>query len=247
VRELRCFAAVAALGLLSAPAFPAGPPPAAKAEAVDLAKVDRRIRKEPAYQGKAKYCLLAFGPEARARRWLVLDGAVVYFDRNGNLDLTDEEDRVAGPGAPFKPVDVPGGTGKARYRVSELSTLARKDGTVLTVAVSTPGKYRQFGDALLSDRPQTAPVLHFDGPLAMFLAPGERRRPLVPGARPGAVLNQLRASVGTLSSDTAGVFVDVEHDPGVPPGTHPGADVEFPVQGKGGRVTTIQVTLDKRC
>jgi hypothetical protein len=46
----------------------------ALANAADLSKVDRTIKKEPAYQGKPKYCLLVFGPEAKARVWLVLDG-----------------------------------------------------------------------------------------------------------------------------------------------------------------------------
>ena len=57
--------AVAFVGLLAATAT-AGP---------DLARIDRVIRKEPGYQTKApRYCLLAFGPEARTRVWLVLDG-----------------------------------------------------------------------------------------------------------------------------------------------------------------------------
>ena len=44
----------------------------ALASAADLSKLDRTIKKEPAYQGKPKYCLLAFGPEAKAKAWLVL-------------------------------------------------------------------------------------------------------------------------------------------------------------------------------
>ena len=43
--------------------------------AADLTKIDRSIRKEPPYHTMApKYCLLAFGPEAKYRIWLVLDG-----------------------------------------------------------------------------------------------------------------------------------------------------------------------------
>ena len=39
--------------------------------AVDLAKIDRTIRKEPAYQSKSpQYCLLVFGPKAETRVWL---------------------------------------------------------------------------------------------------------------------------------------------------------------------------------
>ena len=42
------------------------------------------------YQSKSpKYALLIFGPEARTRIWLVLDGTTLYVDRNGNGDLTD--------------------------------------------------------------------------------------------------------------------------------------------------------------
>src|SRR4051812_15053499 len=68
----------------------------AAAWAVDLAKIDRTILKEPAYQTKeVKYCLLVFGPEAKTRVWLVQDGGTLYVDRNGNGDLTDPGEKVA--------------------------------------------------------------------------------------------------------------------------------------------------------
>jgi hypothetical protein len=70
-----------------------GPLPAA-----DLAKIERTILKEPAYQTKApRYCLLVFGPDAGTRVWLVLDGDTLYVDRNGNGDLTDKNEKVALP------------------------------------------------------------------------------------------------------------------------------------------------------
>src|SRR5579871_5179529 len=80
---------------------------AVPAGAVDLAKIDRTIRKEPAYRSKApQYCLLVFGPEAKTRVWLVLDldsepweenaaGNSLYVDRNGSGDLTEPGNRVA--------------------------------------------------------------------------------------------------------------------------------------------------------
>jgi len=65
------------------------------AQGADLAKIERKIAKEPAYQTKTpKYCLLVFGPEAKTRVWLVQDGDVLYVDRNGNGDLTEEGKRV---------------------------------------------------------------------------------------------------------------------------------------------------------
>ncbi|MCI0456273.1 MAG: hypothetical protein L0Z62_04770 [Gemmataceae bacterium] len=74
---------------------------ASPAEAVDLTKIERRIAREPAYQSKApRYCLVVFGPEAKTRVWLVLDGDTLYVDRNGNGDLTEEGEKVALP--PFK-------------------------------------------------------------------------------------------------------------------------------------------------
>jgi hypothetical protein len=56
--------------------------------ATDLSKIDRTIAKEPVYKSKPRYCMLVFGPEAKTRVWLVLDGDVLYVDRNGNGDLT---------------------------------------------------------------------------------------------------------------------------------------------------------------
>jgi len=62
--------------------------PLARAE--DLAKIEREIDKEPAYQTKSpKYCLLVFGLDAKSRAWLVQDGDTLYVDRNGNGDLTE--------------------------------------------------------------------------------------------------------------------------------------------------------------
>jgi hypothetical protein len=66
------------------------------ATAADLSKMDRTIAKEPKYQSKPKYCLLVFGPEGKTRVWLVLDGDVLYVDRNGNGDLTEAEERISG-------------------------------------------------------------------------------------------------------------------------------------------------------
>src|SRR5207302_6716243 len=62
--------------------------------AADLAAINRTIAKEPAYKGQPKYCLLVFGPEAKARVWLVQDGDTLYVDRNGNGDLTEKGKQV---------------------------------------------------------------------------------------------------------------------------------------------------------
>lgn len=65
------------------------------AQATDLAKIERNIAKEPAYQTKTpKYCLLVFGLDAKTRVWLVQDGDTLYVDKSGNGDLTGDGKRV---------------------------------------------------------------------------------------------------------------------------------------------------------
>jgi hypothetical protein len=74
------------LGLLPFVALPV--------QASELAEVDRTIRKEPNYEGKPRYCLLVFGPDAQARVWLVRAGEWLYVDKNGNGDLTEPEESL---------------------------------------------------------------------------------------------------------------------------------------------------------
>jgi hypothetical protein len=38
--------------------------------------------------------LLVFGPEAKTKVWLVIDGDTLYVDRNGNGDITEKDERV---------------------------------------------------------------------------------------------------------------------------------------------------------
>ena len=63
---------------------------------VDLGSLDRTIVKEPKYEGTPSYCLLALGPQAKHKVWLVLDGKTLYVDRNGNGDLTEPEEKLTG-------------------------------------------------------------------------------------------------------------------------------------------------------
>ncbi len=69
---------------------------AADHPSLDLAKIERRIGKEPAYQGKPGYLLLVFGPEAKHKVWLVRDGETLYADRHATGDLSQPECRVTG-------------------------------------------------------------------------------------------------------------------------------------------------------
>ena len=81
---------------------------ATPARASDLTDIDRTILKEPAYQSKnPQYCLAVFGVKAEARVWVVLDGDVLYVDRNGNGDLTEAGERIDAETALHRPKERP--------------------------------------------------------------------------------------------------------------------------------------------
>jgi hypothetical protein len=291
---------------------------ASTAGAVDLSKIDRTIKKEPAYQSKPKYCLLVFGPEAKQRVWLVLDGDTLYVDKNGNGDLTEVGKRVKCP--EFTPSRHPfhersrsiavgnisaGGLthtdlqfSQTEYRrkvrpsgdiaaskVREWQDYLDKNWEELTEGIfysvsieldpacyerihwtadaptppmrldaayyessgAVPGQRvlhfawsDERGHLVFADSPQSAPVLHFGGPLTMRVLPADRHDQLRPG-EDGTV---------TLCLGTAGLgrgsFVTMCHNL-VPKDVHPTLEVSFPSRDPGGPLLTRKYTLTKRC
>src|SRR5262249_9481770 len=135
---------------------------AVTAAAADLIKIDRTIAKEPVYQNKPKYWLLVFGPDAKTRVWLVIDGDVLYVDRNGNADLTEKGKRMALMEPEGDITEPDRGTKHTAFRVKP-----QKDGGMV-VSMTTDGKYRQrSGHVTFADQSQAAPILHFNGPVSV--------------------------------------------------------------------------------
>jgi hypothetical protein len=173
--------------VLAFSAFLLNPVPA---ESADLSKIDRTIKKEPAYKGKPRYCLLVFGREAKTRVWVVIDGDTLYVDRSNNGDLTDARERVS---CTKKDMSRPyerswffvGGTGPYAHLAiaswalkpdlvrskDDAAFVQSKKGQELDrfcrVWVETNG-HGQYAGFLLADQPEKAPVIHFDGPLTML-------------------------------------------------------------------------------
>ena len=134
-------------------------------QTTDLTKIGRVIAKEPNYRGKPKYCLLVFGPEAKFRVWLVLDGDVLYVDRNGNGDLTETGERVlAGPRG-LKPGKI------GKYDLQQI--WRHKDGSCdMSLWLDGEKWYSRVGfdgpgSLRFADRAQDAPIIHFLGPLTL--------------------------------------------------------------------------------
>jgi len=70
---------------------------------VDYATIDRTLVKEPSYVAAPRYGLFVLDPAGKFACWAVFDRSapdaehydVLYFDRNGNRDLTEEDERFA--------------------------------------------------------------------------------------------------------------------------------------------------------
>jgi hypothetical protein len=268
---------------------------AVTASAADLAKVDRTIKKEPAYHSKPRYCLLVFGSEAKQRVWLVLDGDTLYVDKNGNGDLTEAGERIEAPA--FEPsthpaharersisvgdltvgglthtnltvsqteyrrkVDTSHGTGgnTAEEWQEYLDGIRKQvpDGIVYTVSINLdPQCYGLFGEAkgkhvlhfawidqqgqlTFADRQQTAPVIHFGGPLTLRATPNEKLHRGGPGDRVSLCL-------GTTGL-APGAFATMSYDL-VPPGVNPVVEAQFPPKEPGRKGVTVRYVLKERC
>jgi hypothetical protein len=150
----------------------------APAAAVDLAKIDRKIAKEPAYRSRnPTYCLLVFGMKAETRVWLVRDGDLLYVDRNGNGDLTEKGKRITakkdedGDGRKWGVGQIIDPKTKARY--DDLGIYLSKDYSYILVSGNAWGFKEVCSRATFvsfAKRPKDAPVIHFFGPLALRLS-----------------------------------------------------------------------------
>jgi hypothetical protein len=256
---------------------------AGPASAADLAKIDRKLVKEPAYASKPLYCLLVFGPQAKTRAWLVLDGDTLYIDRHADGDLTHPEDRLKvhrvtkdGPHLMssetkvFLDVIPPGKDdgqnaptlkGSTRYtRLWVSHAIPREKATPRTeedkeylerlrnhytmIFLRIDGKYNQMGWACFSERPDTAPILHFEGPLTLGFGRnfGPFKQPALPrGPDPGELMVCLETpglgQAATVTMDNHFAPADV----------HPVADIEFPGKQPGGKPIKTRVVLKDRC
>jgi hypothetical protein len=215
-----------------------------RASAFDLTTIDRRISKEPPYQGKPKYCLVVFGPKAEKRVWLVLDGDVLYVDRNGNGDLTEYGKRVERYKSPDP--EPPGAAKLLSFSVKNLTDTNGKaehlyvhfDGPRAglfwgSVGFQTVcgGYFGQPGVLQFANRAQDAPVVHFGGPLRLgFVKPPTFRSGPPSPDEPDRVLE---VNIGTQGLGK-GTFAYLLYAKRVPWNSQVTAEIEFPSRVPGG-------------
>src|SRR6266571_4144694 len=235
--------------------------PSVSLPAVDLRTIDRAILKEPAYRtGQPKFCLAVFGPKAETRVWMVLDGDRLFIDRNGNLDLTEAGENVKGEPSPkgHGEVQFNAGTITAKDGVlpnTRLEVLVVPELTFVYCRVEKQPWQRAVVDnegyLAFANKPQTAPVLHFQGPLTIDLRFDHKTGAPAPGGiartffkrHSGPEDLDIMVGVGTPGVG-AGSFVRFGHET-VAKDIRPVLEIDFP--SKDARMIHVKTTLDKRC
>lgn len=137
------------------------------ARAADLSAIKRVIVKEPAYQGKPRYCMLVFGPEANTRIWIVRDDRHLYVDRLGAGDLT-----AAGVKVDADPNRIANLANIGAANRKNLSLYTMGNHFRLTFGQRGGGNTQYVGIGLMErpvwgDKAENAPIIHFDGPMAL--------------------------------------------------------------------------------
>jgi hypothetical protein len=221
-----------------------------------LPKIDRSIKREPAYPFSPRYCLLVFGPEAKTRVWVaVLHEYAMYVDFNANGDLTDAGEAFdLRPGREAERRDglgvITSADGKEKHRVLFLE----EDKILIEIRKG----FDQYGPLAFASKPHAAPVHWFDGPLGFWVTEKDIEKGLRRGDRP----TEFRVSFGTRifdkdGSPLSGVCVVSDRSYpgekwqlpsiGFPKDAHPTVDIEFPGKEKAAKAIRRSYTFDKRC
>jgi hypothetical protein len=175
---------------------------------------------------------------------------LAYLDRNANRDLTDD-----GEGLEVKP----GNEEARRAKLGEIKPAAGKNAYRIVyldlerIWVQVRDGFVQYAPLSYADRPEDAPIFHFDGPLALMPNPEDIKHGLIRGNQ----VNQFRVLVGTRTSDKGVVFVECDQGfpdkrfrvpaSGFPGGLHPVVDIEFPGRVKGDKSIQRTFPFDQRC
>lgn len=221
---------------------------------VDLTKIERRIKSEPAYTtASPEYCLLVFGQEGKTRVWVVRDGNTFYVDRNANGVIGEQGEGKAvnktdnvsigwklNVTDPAIKGDVSVGyRSDGSYEIDFATDIEKPELSNLTEVYQSAGWIDGQGPRFTS-RPSDAPIIHFDGPLTFRRLDGK-----VKSKRRQANSEQgqsLRLMVGTngLGENTFVAYL-IDHRTDIPGTLH--ARIEFPVAEKDSSPITHQVKL----
>jgi hypothetical protein len=116
------------------------------------------------------------------------------------------------------------------------------------VTIALPSGVQQYAALSLADNAKDAPVLHFGGPLKMFLASAQLTRGnaaaelsafIVTPGHPG--------KVNAAHGSQVQVLVNCCQEGSVPKDIHPVVEIEFPNKEAGGKPVIMKYELKERC
>jgi hypothetical protein len=250
--------------------------PAVPAIGADLTKIDRTIPKEPAYRSQPEYCLLVLGPEAKERVWLVIDGDILYVDKNGSGDLTEEGDRIEAIRLPDYRLFRAGNIKRGNRDYLDLSvTRTRLADGVAELQPEHFNKLRQRGNqvfihmvALRVENPLAAGPRPFGGDRITQSASSDSHgllqfghspahAPIVHFDGPWTMDLQKRpillaGNVTDLWSGVGtkglgvGTFGFITYEP-IPKSVHPRVEIDFPPKTPGGEPVHVKYEIPARC
>ncbi len=205
---------------------------------------------EPAYESTPAYSLMVFGPDGETAVWMVEDGRRLYVDRNANGDLTDD-----GPPVSLDDVrtlgkdrwdsgyhlEAPISDGESRHTDFELRRWNYgKDRDSYGLSLAVDGRspmYAGWFGTFWSERPESAPVIHFRGPLTPVMLRGKEF--VIGSAR--RRLSIAFMNVGSEKGAHSRLSIDALADDVVPRLT-----IEWPTAGNGPPLETSHA-LNERC
>jgi hypothetical protein len=201
-----------------------------------------------------QYCWLVFGPQAKARLLVCLTGEKVTLDEYADEEPTGRTESFADR-LECKDFAIADPDGSTSYVITAMSGAIARTGIptelFVNVHIQGPLEYRQYCDAVMSDDPSTAPVVHFHGPLRVAAETIKGKLPSGLGLRRGDKPTDLRAFAGTIDAQKGCWVVvasqDDKRQPLFPPGVHPYVDVEFPSKDQNTAPINNRYSLDGFC
>ena len=201
--------------------------------AADLRKIDRTLQDEPKYNTAApKYCLLAFGPEAKTTVWLVRDGDVMHVHASPDGKSAKLWRQVKLDSTAFNIGDIWEDEQTCHKNLRYLPHSRRIAFTVMVGGKRQAAGFDRAGKLEFATTAKDAPVVHFNGPLTMDLF--REQQPLQTGEDLTAVVGTPGIGPGTFAL----FFCDA-----YPRNAWPKAVIEYPAKD-GGKPIVTTVRLD---
>lgn len=248
--------------LLTISCITTGPANDSCAQGVGLDKTERAIAKEPEYQSAPKYGLMVLDPGGLTKVWFVEDGKTLYVDRNANGDLTDDgppiepsDFRQLGTDRwdfdyDLEAITPQDGSRHTQFKLRRWNYDGKEDTYGLSISIQGPltkgslrvletqvPMYAGWFGTFWSSSPETAPIIHFGGPLTPRML---REKAFVIGSgRRRVSLALVNAGFGEGASSRLSIDA-------LPADVVPRLHIDWPTPA-GGPAVRSSVDLNERC